>query len=804
MSWIFGDIDFADYEVYVSRSSGVLNMPKLQTEGYNWLDEDGRDYWDDPKYSDREIILNCWIVAGKEGATGAYENFKSKVNTFTEAVKDSGKVTFQTPFCNITECSISKGVSVIRETNYVQKYQVGTFSLRINVHGDIDAYELDIKRWTGTETLTMATIYTDNLKVNKTLQGDIYATCSFEVNEKLDLKYFDYIGVTSNGVNEDRFHLATEPQFKKISSNKFQYNLRFEHQSRWLESSQFLNDRSEADFYYFANLDEIVDLIVENHNRSWYDNFRKGTIISTERKNHKFSGENCLSVLKRLCKEYDLEFEFEYIAYAKYAINISEQVANDKVITLEYGKGNGLYELSRESINSDELCTILYAFGSTKNLSPDYRGGIGRLSFDDNPLSNNDGLHTGAGPQERTVFFDDIYPNRSATVTAYQQVLQDDLTDAQKEVCPEGIYKITDSTLEFDLNDYLLGGLTAKIRMKTGNLAGYEFEIQKYDHDYFSMWIIPFKDEQGEIYPNADFYIATGNQYTLVDIGQPTSYIEVAEAELEAAATAYLADHSVPHFPYRVVVDPAYMKTNPGGFEVGDRFDIVDTDYGIDDEFRISQLTYDVYQGRYDFMLSDTVRLNRRQILELRMQAVERAMQSARKDSAESSRNNVEDSGELRRRLLDPADDKFAADRIVRNESIDPRMLAYDSGNIQWSFQGVWFSDKDGDGVSIAWTEGTFVIHNDKAQTLDRYGIDKRRILDVEYDPTRTWNIAAGDWEVPAADYDVYWVYVKLTMAAGSTVAEIEFYKEHKEPKLLPGYLRYKIGGIQRELELEV
>lgn len=802
MSWIFGTIDFETYGVMVSRSAGVMNLPKLQTEGHNWLDVDGLDYWqDEPKYSDREIILNCWMLAEKDETNSGYENFRTKVQAFTDAVKEAGKVTFQTPYIDIAGCSITQGISVVRETNYVQDIQAGTFLLRITVHGDIDLMQLDIKRWTGSETLTVASVFTKNLKVTKSLQGDIYASLSFESNEKQDLKYHDFFRINSNGVNEDTFHLATDPNFKKNSSNKFVYDLRFEHQSAWLASSLFLNDRNETDFYYYANMDEIVDMIITNHNREWWDNFRKGTITATERRNHRFSGENCLSVLKRLAKEYDLEYEFEFVALSKYNINVKEQVANTKAVTLIYGKGNGLYELSREPADKNNLCTILYAYGAAKNLKPDYRDGMSRLSFTNNPLRNNEGLHTGAGPHERTVYFDDIYPNRTSTVTAYEQVLPEDLTDAQKEVWPDGIYKLTDSSLEFDINDFLLGGLTAKIRMKTGALAGMEFEITKYDHTFFSMWLIPFKDESGEVWPNETLKIAIGDSYTLVDISQPSSYVGVAEAELEAAATAYLANHSIPKFPYRAIIDPAFMVVNPGGFEVGDRVTVVDTDYGINGLFRISNLSYDRYKSTYELTLSDTARLSRRQALEMRLEAVERAQEAARKDTPESSRNDVETTGELRRRILDPNDDKLGADRIVRNESLDPRMLAYDSGTIQWSFQGVWFSDKEEDGVTIEWTAGTFTIHNYARGTLDRYGIDKRRTLAVEYDPTRTWIVEAGEWAVPALDYDVYWVYIKLTMAEGSTVSEIEFYKEHKEPKWVPGYIRYKIGEFQRVVD---
>lgn len=798
MSWQFGDIDFESYGVFVSKSTGVLDLPKLKTEGYDWLDEDGLDYWQEiPKYNDREIILNCWMLAEADDEFTGYENFKTKVEDFLTEIKEAGKATFKTPYIDIENCSISKGIAVIRETSYVLDIQAGTFLLRITVHGDVDFMQLDIKRWTGTETLTVASVFTNDLKINKTLQGDIYATFSFESSQKLAIKYYDNITVNSNGSNNDVFHLATDPEFRKLSTNKYVYDLRMEHESKWLESSQFLNDRSEADFYYFANMEEILDLIIDNHNRSWWSNFRKGTVFSTERRNHKFSAEDCLSVLRRISNEYNLEYEFEYVVSGTYNINIKKQIANDKAITLEYGKGNGLYELSREKIDPGNICTILFAYGAAKNLKPDYRGGLTRLSFDNNPLKNNEGLHDGAGPHEKTVYFDDIFPNRTSTVTGYEQVLPEDLTDAEKEVWPDGIYKITDSSLEFDLNDYLLGGLTAKIRMKSGNLAGHEFEITKYDHTFATIYIIPFKDERGDIYPNETLLIEIGDDYTLVDISLPSSYIAVAEAELEAAATAYLANRSIPKFPYRVIIDPAFMAANPGGFEVGDRITIIDTDYGINGLFRISNLVYDAYKLTYELTLSDTARLSRRQALEMRLEAVERAQEAARKDRAESSRNNVEDTGELRRRLLGPNDDKLKVDKIIRNESLDPRMLSYDAGIPQFYLKDALVeTNVDGDEDKVKINAGEISITNFSDLTLNRYEIAKLKAANLVYNPIRTWIIPETNFTLLTKDG--YWIYAKLDMTALSTICVIEVYPEHKEVKSLiqDGFLMYKLGHI--------
>lgn len=804
MSWQFGDIDFESYGVFVSKSTGVLDLPKLKTEGYDWLDEDGLDYWQEtPKYDNREIILNCWMLAEADDEFTGYENFKTKVEDFLTEIKEAGKATFKTPYIDIEDCSISKGVAVIRETSYVLDIQAGTFLLRITVHGDLDFLEVPVMRWTGEETITVTNIYTKNLKLNKTLQGDIYISTSFQSPEKLPMKYFDYVEFNTNGNNNEVFHLASDPTFKKISSNKFQYDLRLEHQSRWLADSQFLNDLMESEFDYYANLEEIIDLIVTNHDRSWWQNFSKGTVQSTERRLHNFSKEDCMSVLKRMCAEYFMEFEFEFVSGGKYKINIKEQVANDKSITFEYGKGKGFYELTREPISNDEVCTILFAYGAAKNLKWDYRGGMKRLSFDGNPLKNNQSLHTGAGPKERTVFFDDIYPNRTAQVTNYFQKLPDDptYTALEKEVFPEGIYRLRDSTLEFDINDHLLG-LTAKVKMKTGALSGFEFEVLRYDHDTKDIYLIPFKDEREEFYPNENLLIEDDDYYTLVDIDQPASYVDIAEAELEAAAQIYLDNHSVPKFPYSVKVDPAFLLENPEGFEIGDRVNAIDDDYNVDGKFRISTLTFDFVTGIWDFYLSDTTRLTRRQELELRLKAVEKAQEIARKNTAESTRKDKETTNELRNTLLDPSDDKFRIENIMRNNSISPRFLDFDAGVPQFYLKNALVEvnvDDDEDRIRIE--PGEISITN--WQGLSKFEIAKLKANSQEYDPTRTWNIP--ETNINLESKDGHWLYAKISLASGVTGAVIQAFPEHIEVKtdIEDEILFYKLGHISNGEEAE-
>lgn len=789
MNWKIDDISFSDYGVFVESSSGVLDMPGLDIDSHDWIDSDGLEVRETVKKKKSEIMLRCWIRGN------SFSDFKTKVDAFFAVLTSPNLRILKSDYIpDGIEVYTDRQIRVSRLTGWNKEKQIGKFDLRLTVPGEPDYYLLDIKRQY--DSNIVATVKTGNLKVHKTLHGDIYATCTFETGIKIDFKFFDHIRVMVNGVNSDIFHIETEPIFKKFANNRYVYNARFEHQANWLKHASFLNDRNEGDFYFHANVQEIVELIVDNHNREWWDNFLVGSIVQTERRYHKFNGESCADVLKRICSEYNLEYEVEYVGPSKYNINVQETVAKSTGVVLEYGKGKGLYDLSRERALTDELCTILYAYGSNKNLKPEYRNGIGRLSFDGNPLKNNHSLDTAWGPREKVEYFDDIYPQRTGNVTGYVQILPDDLTDSQKNTYPEGIFKVQDSTLDFDLNDYLLGGLTAKIKIKTGDLAGYEFEIARYDNVNKEIYIIPFKDERGMLFPNETLTVSVNDEYTLIDIDQPASYVTEAENRLAQAASDYVAKYSVLRFVYRCIVDPKFLADNSiGGFDEGDKIHIVDSDYEIDGEFRISRLTYDVYTGNYDLELSDKAHVSKRKETELRLAAIERSVKDTGSDEVSSMKKSKRTVEELKNRLIDPTDEKINADRNVRSESIDPRMLAYDAGVPQISLKNVLVEcNVDGDENKIRVGSGSVLMHN--FYSLSRWEILQIKNSGQAYDPTRTWQVQETVFNL--ANKTGYWLYAKLNMSSGSTECILEVFQEHKEVKLDldNGYLRYNLGHI--------
>lgn len=793
MSWGIDSITFATYGVKVLKATGLLDMPRMLNEGYDWLDLDGKDYRDavgDLLYGDREIVLSCFIKSD------SYANFKTAVQTFYTAMVDAGYRTLNTPYGNISGCFLQNGIELVRQTSYLSDYQLGLFSLRFTVHVNSEYKSYPVIHSSGTPVVGY--LVTNNMQIRRTLQGDSYATCSLELSAPLAVDMYAYILINTNGVTAEPYYFMCSPDVKKVSTNKYVYSLRLDHGSVLLKQSQFLFEgRSEFDI--FANLDEIMDLVVENADRFIDDKFIKGDVEPTIKKNHTFKGEDCYTVVQRLAKEYGLEYDIRFGGSIgpKYQIDLKKQIATTKEITLEYGKGNGLFELSREPIDRSKLVTVLYAYGAAKNLKHDYRGGKTRLEFDGNPLQNNVNLYMGV---EKTVFFDEVYPQRTATVQAYEQILKVASDDpnyaayaAIKEIWPGGLYKITDTTC-FNINDYLRGGLTAKIRMKTGDLAGYEFEIEKYDHDTGSIYIIPFKDEIGLSLPNADLIIQANDEYTLVDIDQPASYVATAEAELLALAQEYLDRYSVPEYPFTAKVDPAFLAGITDRFEVGDRITIVDDDLNINQLYRISELVYNAHTGVYDLTLSEQRILNRRERMQIDVDKINRTLEATNSETVEVIRKDKETATELRNRIFTPADDLQNLDMTVRNESIDPRMLAHDAGVPQFTLKGLLVqTNYSGDENAVHVTAGKLVAKNWPSATKLRFDIS----LDREnYNPTRSWLIAAHDFYLDS-EKD-YYLYAKLPLDEEITTGALEIEEEHVEVKryIEDGYIYHQLGAI--------
>ncbi|MBO9660863.1 MAG: hypothetical protein J7527_18720, partial [Chitinophagaceae bacterium] len=185
------------------------------------------------------------------------------------------------------------------------------------------------------------------------------------------------------------------------------------------------------------------------------------------------------------------------------------------------------------------------------------------------------------GLWEATVTFDEIYPHRTGKVTG---------------INAGNVFEFTDSGIDFDINNYLLGGAAAKITFNTGQLSGFSFEIRSYDHDDKKIILVPSKTERQLDLPSADFKPAIGDEYVITDIKMPQSYIDHAEAELLSAAKNYLDEISQPQVAYNLIFDPVFLRNKGYQLRIGDLIWIIDPDLQVNRKIRIVASTRNIVE----------------------------------------------------------------------------------------------------------------------------------------------------------------------------------------------------------------
>jgi hypothetical protein len=393
----------------------------------------------------------------------------------------------------------------------------------------------------------------DNSILKHTLMGEHVINMTFSLETFVDVRIGDFINWRGR-----KYKAIKQPVIKKSKSNSFLYNVDFYAPQYNYDQALFLLDGIN-DFYLSGTVETFVFLIRDNMNRAGGTGvYGVGTYPTTSFKNIQFNQDTCLSSLQKICVEFGLEYKF---ADNGLSFNVAESVGVATALSFQFK--NGLRDIERKELNDGQFMTRLYPYGSERNIIyGDYGSRRLQLTSGTKYIENNISTF---GVIEKSVIFEDIYPRRLANV---QDI---DLLDPTK---------FKDYSIDFDLNDQLSSSI-AKVTFNSGLLAGYEFEVEKYNHTTKEFTLIAITTDQDETLPNAISKPQVGDQYVIHDIVMPESYITAAETELLSRANEYLAKYSVPNVIYEIKPDHVWFRSNVVTLNVGDIIQIVDTDFGI-------------------------------------------------------------------------------------------------------------------------------------------------------------------------------------------------------------------------------
>ncbi|MBR8535381.1 phage tail protein [Carboxylicivirga sediminis] len=434
--------------------------------------------------------------------------------------------------------------------------------------------DLIVRQPDGSERTTI--VIDEKTVLEKGLMGDDVITCPIIVSDITgpnSIQVDDYIVFQGNN-----YYLNRPPEYSKLKTNKHKYTFFFEGEIYKLLDKMFIHPTTGlGDFYIVENAEGLVDLLLQNINQSQSTGWTKGTVWSTDRKNIYFEGDTCRNVLNKIANNFGLEF---YLVGKQ--INFVEKFETPTILSFQVGRTTGLYELKRQNVDKNNTITRAYLYGSTKNITADYRNGSKRLIIGNRYIENTTHFNRIV---ERNVIFDEVYPRFNGAIESTEAVNG----TIKKFVC---------SAIDFDIEAQQMNATPPKVVFLTGDLSGKEFTFS-WDNAAKAITLEEIDEDGNVTYPNADFYPRVGDEFTLVDIIMPQSYIDAAEAELLAKGTTWLNRYSQLRVKYELNLNPRYLRDNNVNLNIGDVVRAMDTPAGIDQQIRIVKLKI-VVENPYD------------------------------------------------------------------------------------------------------------------------------------------------------------------------------------------------------------
>lgn len=574
------------------------------------------------------------------------------------------------------------------------------------------------------------------------------------------------------------YRLNRLPKVSKTGMQEYQYDLEFEGIQYDLmrvtydvnintTNNQLQDIQGDS---LTGDLKRFMEVLISNANRVFPGKWALGVCPETDGDNTlTFSeSDNCLSVLQTLCSEdkFGVEFEIERVN-GVYVINIKKTIGQTLPFVLEYGKGKGLYSISRENVSSSNIVTRLKVYGSTENITSKYRAdrlcmyGKDKVS---SYIEKADAVAKYGIFEGRKNF--DIKPTFTGKVSS---------------VVDGDVLSFIDTSFPFDINAknasgetlYLISGVSAKVHFNSGNLAGYEFEVHAYDHATHKFTLVKQTDDRGNVFPSETspaFQISKNDTYKVLDIAYSRDIEEAAEKKLAEEGNKYYDQNSQPKVQYSVNVTKAFIENKlalsdgiTNVFAPGDYLPIKDDEIGVDKSIRIKSFTRNVLDP-YDYSLtiSDTQTkgdITTRVISDL--VDIDKVLTINNLKDPAQARANWRSSREVLNMVFDPETGGYYKDKITP-ESVDTMMLSVGAKSMQFGLINTVFEPN---------FQGNPNLFKWKGGVLTHYTIDP--------DKARSWVLADG---TTALQQDVpYYIYAVCnrdnsagTMSISATQHKVE------------------------------
>lgn len=442
------------------------------------------------------------------------------------------------------------------------------------------------------------------------LMGDYYIELPFSLLTPLDFPLGSYITYKGR-----KFEIMSEvyPDFDNKTGG-YKYTLQFQAQQNHMKNFICFwlgGDNPEAVFHNTTDLASFGALIVANMNKALGgNNWQMGSVNVEHPETNKlvsFNGDTCWDALSSIAETFDVEWWTE---------------ENGSIVTLHFGKlnfgtpetfkrGEVVKSIPAKKGDDSEYGTRFYVFGSTRNLTKEYgqseQGGVTnhvsevRLRLPDGQqyIDARPGL-TKNEIKEVVVFFDDIYPKNTETVTSVETIdrtiIEGQTDKAYVMVCNDTPFLPSD----------VIEGETLGAHFTSGDLIGWDFELALIDDNGDNIDPATWKPEDGfnkkfeiiaqvetsgesqQIIPNENMRPRGKDDdrgpdtFVLTGVKLPQQRIDEAEQELLEVGTSYAAKHSSDTTVYDCETNPVYCTYNEKNYEAGQAVRLMGPQFGID------------------------------------------------------------------------------------------------------------------------------------------------------------------------------------------------------------------------------
>ena len=454
---------------------------------------------------------------------------------------------------------------------------------------------------TSGEAILDAPVTTDAV-IRYVLMGDYYIELPFNLLEPADFPRGSYVMYKGR-----KFEIMSNvrPEFDDTTGG-YKYSLQFwaqqNHMKRrkckWLQGQN-----PETTFHDTTDLASFGNLIADNMNAFLGGENWKVAAVPEEfaevTKLVSFDRDSCWDAINTIAETFDVEWwtvengAEVWIYFGKLEFGTPEVFKRGDVVT----------SIPAKKGDDANYGTRFFVFGSTRNLTADYgqapQGGTTnhvsevrlRLPNGQEYIDARENLKP-ADVVEQVVYFEDIYPKNTDTVTSVDRS-QDRQTSNGTKYKARIIYAKDAPFVPTDL----IEGETLQAVITSGPLSGRTFDIQLgsefQDPDAWNPEQNPFDrkfeivadiedagDGEELIIPNDSLDIDAGDTFVLTGVKLPDERIKEAEQELLKAGKAWAVKNSSDTDVYDCPTNPVYCQRHDKNYDPGQKVLLQDPRFG--------------------------------------------------------------------------------------------------------------------------------------------------------------------------------------------------------------------------------